>query len=905
MKKIFLMIASSVALVGCTVTPNKLSLTESVNEGLTSQANLVDGRNTAQANIALEEAIARALTYNRERRVSLMESVLTSTQMDVAKFDMLPELAANAGYSKRNNLGASSSGTYENGAVTRSTPPTYSVSSEKESDTQNVTLSWNLLDFGLSYVRAEQAADRLLISQERERKAIHNLIQDVRESYWRALSAQRLLVKVGPLYKRVDQALENAREIEASRLEDPVVALSYQRDLLDIRRSLEAVQQDLISAKSSLATLMGMAPNETFTLNDPQNFVVPDVKMDLGTLEKTALALRPELMEVRYQKRISYKEGRAALMGLLPSLNITGGYYKDSNGYLLNDEWESVGATLGFNLFNVFKAPTMSQLAENQKSLAIERDLAMTATVLGQVHISVVDYEQAKKRFETASDYYEVIKAIRLQMMSLKQTDQAGELDLIREEFSELLAELRRDVAYGDLQNSYGRIHVAAGLDPIPTQVADDSVETLASAISQQLTQWEKGQIALVSNPIAGQLEGPWQGAGEHRFTFAEDTFALGGQITYQATLSDGSALPSWFSFDPVTRTFSGNPPASVDHLSVEVTAENEHQVNAKDRFKLHFSEPNDAPIFEQISAIQAGEDDAVLTGQIVAKDADLDALTVMANSDLPSGFKLEADGNWSYQAAQEQWQSLNLTDEAVERVSVKVVDTLGATAYGQTDLIVRGKNDTPIMAENDPVTLRAGKIASGQLMATDVDRASRLTFSGQQADGLTVSDSGAWRFEADASTYRSLAEGQTQSLTFEMAVTDEHGASSKGELAVTVVGVNDAPTADMSQSVTIALTAENNYRALLPKLDFVDPDGDALNYALKRVGFFGLRSLPKGIAYDPAMRAVSASVSPTEQSQEMDYRLVVVASDAQGLTASLPLTLTVRVPAQAEPVEQ
>ena len=34
----------------------------------------------------------------------------------------------------------------------------------------------------------------------------------------------------------------------------------------------------------------------------------------------------------------------------------------------------------------------------------------------------------------------------------------------------------------------------------------------------------------------------------------------VGDSLTYSATLADGSALPSWLSFDPATQTFSGTP---------------------------------------------------------------------------------------------------------------------------------------------------------------------------------------------------------------------------------------------------------------------------------------------------------------------------------------------------------
>ena len=49
----------------------------------------------------LEEALARALKYNLDRRSRMMEEALTRGQLDVSKFDMLPKIMAQAGYASR------------------------------------------------------------------------------------------------------------------------------------------------------------------------------------------------------------------------------------------------------------------------------------------------------------------------------------------------------------------------------------------------------------------------------------------------------------------------------------------------------------------------------------------------------------------------------------------------------------------------------------------------------------------------------------------------------------------------------------------------------------------------------------------------------------------------------------
>ena len=66
----------------------------------------------------------------------------------------------------------------------------------------------------------------------------------------------------------------------------------------------------------------------------------------------------------------------------------------------------------------------------------------------------------------------------------------------------------------------------------------------------------------LLVNPLADQNA---SAGTPFSFTFAANTFNdidLGDSLSYGATLADGSALPTWLSFNAATRTFSGTPPA-------------------------------------------------------------------------------------------------------------------------------------------------------------------------------------------------------------------------------------------------------------------------------------------------------------------------------------------------------
>ena len=98
----------------------------------------------------------------------------------------------------------------------------------------------------------------------------------------------------------------------------------------------------------------------------------------------------------------------------------------------------------------------------------------------------------------------------------------------------------------------------------------------------------------VVANPLADQ-----EVTVDVPFTYVvpADAFtdADGNPLTYTAALSDGGMLPSWLTFDPATRTFTGTPTAAdVGTVSVKVTASDGNGDSVSDTFDIVVSLPAD-----------------------------------------------------------------------------------------------------------------------------------------------------------------------------------------------------------------------------------------------------------------------------------------------------------------------
>ena len=568
------------------------------------------------APLSLYQAIARAILYNREYKLAAMEAALSQRQYDLAKTNVLPALTLSAGYSSRDQYAASASTTFEGD---RPAPlgenPSYSVSQDKNRSTANAVFTWNILDFGLSYVRAGQSADRRMIAIERQRKVVHNIVREVTSSYWRAVAAENLLSELGPLLRRVEDALADSRRIETRRLSPPLEALIYQKELLEIRRTLHTQQRALMTAKIELAQLMGLMPGQQYKLATVQ-YIIPEVAMNITLMENTALLNRPELMETRYQKRINQSEVRAALLSMMPNLNLTASANTDDSDYQKHNDYVEMGAQASYNLMSVFSGPANRKVAKASVDVAEAQRLAMAMAVVSQVHIANLNFSQSRQEYAVAEDYLSVSKRLTKQTRDAQKVAKFGELEVIRQEASLLLAQMRRDIAFAELQNSYGTIYASVGLDVVPSNLSDMSLEGLSSAISRSLQTWGikyKSVVASdgrVMNPISEQNPT----LGQYGFVFADNTFSVGQPVSYSLGMQDGTHLPDWLSFDPLTREISGRAPKNQMQLSMRVIAQGP-KIRATDSFILQIGDAEKAapkaqskpkPVVPPIAAPQA-----------------------------------------------------------------------------------------------------------------------------------------------------------------------------------------------------------------------------------------------------------------------------------------------------------
>lgn len=443
------------------------------------------------APLTLEEAIARALKYNLDRRVKMMEEALALNQLDTATWDMLPRFMAQAGYSRRNKDLITNSVDSVTGQPSLAHPY---VSSDRAHTTYDLGLTWNLLDFGLSYIAAKQQADRVLIAAERRRKAMHLLVQDVVSAFWRTASAQKLNEQVTLAIINAESALEDARRAESERVRSPIDALRYQRQLLENLRLLENIDQELSVGRLELAQLMNAPLDMHFRVVEPDDrLATPLLGMPMRQMEELAMTHNADIREQQYSSRIAVEETKRTMLKLFPNLSFNAGIRHDSDRYMINNTWNETGMQLSYNIFNLLAAPSQKRFAEAGVKLADQRRIATQMTVLAQVYLSRLQYEAAYRQYLRSDEIWHADEKIAEHSRNREMMQTQSRLEQVSNNAAAIVSLLRRYQSMAQVQNMRGKLQATLGMEPDIGSVDELSLEQLTKQVGDAMQQWQAG----------------------------------------------------------------------------------------------------------------------------------------------------------------------------------------------------------------------------------------------------------------------------------------------------------------------------------------------------------------------------------------------------------------------------
>ncbi|MGR5220543.1 VCBS domain-containing protein [Vibrio parahaemolyticus] len=295
------------------------------------------------------------------------------------------------------------------------------------------------------------------------------------------------------------------------------------------------------------------------------------------------------------------------------------------------------------------------------------------------------------------------------------------------------------------------------------------------------------------------------------------------------------------FVVDPTTSTWSYvlyNDQPHVQALGEGVTVTEQFTVRATDKFGAEVTQTvdvtvtgsNDQPTLSGSASGSVSDSlGSTAAGKVTVSDVDLgDTHTFSVKQDSNFGtFTVDNNGNWKFVVDENNAEMNALAKGQTKTIQVSVVatDSSGVTATQESNeyvinITIVGTNDAPQivdigeqMATENTTTQLTGNFDSGDVDTVNVaDSHHWQVASGDPRGELTVDPvTGAWTFNLTGD-FEYLSEGETLSspLSYQVKVTDEHGASDTITVHFQVTGTNDAPTIVASNTVVTGTVHED-----------------------------------------------------------------------------------------------
>ena len=417
--------------------------------------------------LTVDDAVMRAVRYNHAIRAKELEAALAEARVRAQAGSMLPSMVAESDYYRRDRPHMSHS----------SLTSAFSTSTDLRTISRDIAISWNILDFGLSFVRARQGLDKALQQHEEANRVRARIVEETRAIFWRAVALERLGPALSRLDREVNAALMEAGAASRDTQIDPMASINYQRDILNSRRELNLLQTSLAGAVDQLKQSIGLPQLENMRLDERPTAQV--VLPSTSPADDVVLALRqrPEIRQQMYDMRITDEEVNATILQLLPGFTFTRTFSSDTNSFLLHANWISWGTKIAGNLMNLARLPADLDAIDAQQRVHRQNALATAATIAMQVCVARARMVVHVRAHRDAMQFVEVQHRLLSQVWTSAKLGRVGRQVIVREKLSLLLAEVRAIVAFADLHAAVAAYATAMGHpgDPDRTVIANSS----------------------------------------------------------------------------------------------------------------------------------------------------------------------------------------------------------------------------------------------------------------------------------------------------------------------------------------------------------------------------------------------------------------------------------------------
>jgi outer membrane protein TolC len=245
----------------------------------------------------------------------------------------------------------------------------------------------------------KQAKYNLSANEEEVRLSSQETVLNVKRGFYTCLLAKELVKVSEEALGLAESLLQNVKNMYEVGMASRLDLLRAEVRVSNLKPPVIQARNNLAISELSLKTLLGL------DLAQPAEFVgeliYRPVEMDLQESLARALANRPELSQVGYQKKMAGEMEKIARAGSLPTLAVAGNYNYWANYFnFKKNNWEnyySFNLVLTIPIFNGFSTP--AKVAEAQARIR-QIEYAEKGLIDGiklEVQSAILNINQAKE----------------------------------------------------------------------------------------------------------------------------------------------------------------------------------------------------------------------------------------------------------------------------------------------------------------------------------------------------------------------------------------------------------------------------------------------------------------------------------------------------------------------------
>jgi outer membrane protein len=266
-----------------------------------------------------------------------------------------------------------------------------------EREAEGVTISQLITDFGRTSELSKSAKLRTR-SQEMNLEATREqILVEVNNAYFSSLAAQSVLEVAQETVKSRQLVLQQIQMLATNKLKSDLDVSFASVDFDQATILLAKARSDLKASFAVLATLMAEREPQTFVLADEPLPV--DITNGVSDLILEALAQRPDLARLRYQRDAAKEFAKAEGKLSYPTISATGsaGVIPTGNSHL-GPDYAAAGVNLNLPLYTGGLYTARHREAEDQAKVADENLRDEENNIIRDVQVTKFNLEYAYDR---------------------------------------------------------------------------------------------------------------------------------------------------------------------------------------------------------------------------------------------------------------------------------------------------------------------------------------------------------------------------------------------------------------------------------------------------------------------------------------------------------------------------